>query len=166
MPLSAADRRRMIDRYAEGPDRLRTAIDSVPEEARKWRPGEGKWSAHEIVCHCGDAETVAATRLRFLLAEKDPVIQAYDQAAWAKDLRYHEFPLEPSLESVRATRAHTTNLLRTLSTDDWTKTGRHSESGLWDVDRWLTIYSEHVHRHADQIDRALAAWRESGSPAP
>jgi hypothetical protein len=159
MPLSDAERLRLIDRYAEAPERLRAAIESVPNEARKWRPAEGKWSAHEIVCHCGDAETVAAQRLRFLLCETDPVIQAYDQDRWSRDLRYHDFPLEPSLECVRAVHAHTARLLRTLSSEDWGKTGRHSESGLWDVDRWLSIYGEHVHKHAAQIERNLAAWR-------
>jgi hypothetical protein len=164
MPHSDAERRRLIDRYAEGPARLRAAIESVPAEARRWRPAEGKWTAHEIVCHCADAEINAAMRVRYLLCERDPLIQAYDQDAWAKELRYHDFPLEPSLEAVRATRTHTANLLRTLSPEDWKKTGRHSESGVWDVDKWLTIYSEHVHRHSEQIDRALAAWRERGSP--
>ena len=159
MPLTETERHTLILKYAEGPERLRAAIESVPEEARKWRPAEGKWSAHEIVCHCADAETNASMRVRYLLGEKDPVIQAYDQDAWAKALRYHDFPLEPSLEVVRATRAHTANLLRALPSDAWAKTGRHSESGKWDVDKWLTIYAEHVHGHAGQIDRALAAWR-------
>jgi len=158
MPLTDTERRKLIDTYGEGPERLRSAIESVPEEARKWRPGEGKWSAHQIVCHCADAETNASMRVRYLLGEKDPVIQAYDQDAWAKALRYDDFPLEPSLEVVRATRTHTANLLRTLMPDDWAKTGRHSESGSWNVDKWLTIYAEHVHNHAKQIERNVAAW--------
>jgi len=159
MPLTDSDRQRLIDRYAEGPARLRAAIEAVPEEARQWRPGEGKWSAHEVVCHCADAEVTAAVRLRFLLCETDPVVQGYDEANWARELRYHDFPLEPSLEAVRAVRAHTGALLRTLRPDDWARKGRHSTSGEWDVDRWLSIYSEHVHKHAGQIERNLAAWQ-------
>jgi hypothetical protein len=159
MPHSESERHRLIDRYAEGPERLRGAIESVPAEARKWRPAEGKWSAHEIVCHCADAEVNAAQRVRYLLCEPNPVIQAYDQDVWTKNLRYHDFPLEPSLDAVRAVRAHTAALLRTLRSDDWFRKGRHSESGEWDVDKWLTIYSEHVHGHSGQIERNLAAWR-------
>ena len=34
MPLAEEERRRLIDRYAEAPERLRAAIDSVPKEAR------------------------------------------------------------------------------------------------------------------------------------
>lgn len=159
MPLAEEERRRLIDQYAEGPERLAAAIGSVPEEARKWRPAEGKWSAHEVVCHCADAEVNAAMRLRYLLCETDPVIQAYDEAKWARDLRYHDFPLEPSLEAVRAVRRHTADLLRRLPADAWSRSGRHSGMGIWDVDRWLSIYAEHVHKHAGQIERNLAAWR-------
>jgi hypothetical protein len=160
MPMTDAERRRLIDQYAEGPVRLHGAIHAVPDAGRKWRPGEGKWSAHEVVCHCADAEVNAAVRLRTLLCEAEPVILAYDESKWARDLRYHDFPLEPSLETVRAVRAHTAALLRTLRSDEWLRKGRHSSSGEWDVDKWLTIYAEHVHKHAGQIERNLAAWRE------
>jgi hypothetical protein len=161
MPMTESERRELIDRYAEGPGRLRAAIESVPEEARKWRPGAGKWSAHEIVCHCADSETVAAFRIRFLLCEPDPVIPAYDQEKWARDLGYHDAPLEPSLETVRAVRAHTAEMLRRIPEDAWSRRGRHSESGPYGAEDWLRIYSEHVHKHSAQIDRNLAAWRSS-----
>ena len=36
------------------------ALATVPGKALQWRPKPGEWSAHEVVCHCADAETVAA----------------------------------------------------------------------------------------------------------
>jgi hypothetical protein len=30
------------------------------------------------------------------------------------------------------------------------------------VEEWLTLYAEHMHTHARQIDRTLAAWKGSG----
>jgi len=159
MPLTESERRQLIDRYAEGPERLRSAIEAVPEEARKWRPAPGKWSAHEIVCHCADSETVAAMRIRFVLCEADPLLHAYDQAAWAQALDYHAAPLSPSLETVRAIHAHTAEMLRRPPEEAWAKRGRHSESGPYGAEDWLKIYAEHVHKHSAQIDRNLAAWR-------
>lgn len=159
MPLSDTERRRLIDRYAEGPERLRSAIEAVPDDARKWRPGEGKWSAHEIVCHCADAETVAASRIRFLLCETDPLIQAYDQDRWARELGYHDATLEPALEAVTAVRTHTAGMLRRMPEEAWSRKGRHTDSGPYGAQDWLRIYAEHVHKHAAQIDRNLSAWR-------
>ena len=79
MTLSPAEREDRIERYARGPARLKAALGRVPEEARKWRPGPGKWSVHEVVCHCADAELNAAARVRYLVAEKDALIVGYDQ---------------------------------------------------------------------------------------
>ena len=159
MPLTETERLALILKYTEGPERLRSAIESVPEEARKWRPGEGKWSAHEVVCHCADAEMVAAMRIRYVVCEADPLIHAYDQAKWAQELDYHAAPLDPALETVRAVRAHTAEMLRRLPDGAWAKRGRHSESGPYGAEDWLRIYAAHVHNHAGQIERNLTAWK-------
>lgn len=74
MPQTTAEREDLIRRYEAGPSRLRQAFAQVPSEARKWRPSAGRWSAHEIVCHCADAETNGAARIRFLVAEPEPTI--------------------------------------------------------------------------------------------
>ncbi len=56
MALEIAERDKLIQQYAEGPAKLKAAVEKVPEEARKWRPAPGKWSVHEIICHCADSE--------------------------------------------------------------------------------------------------------------
>jgi DinB superfamily len=157
--LSAAQRTDLIDRYERGPALLRAALEQIPAEARQWRPGPDKWSAHEVIVHCADAETTAAMRIRFLLAEEQPVIQGYDQAGWARRLDYHALPLEPALATVAAVRANTTALLRRLTDADWARAGTHSESGRYDAEKWLTIYAQHLEKHTGQMERNLAAWR-------
>lgn len=161
MALSPSERQTLIEVYARGPERLRAALAEVPEEARKWRPGPGKWSAHEVVVHCADAETNAALRLRYLLAEKEPLIVGYDQDAWARRLDYNGQPLEPSLAATEAARARTVPLLRGMSEADWAREGRHTESGRYTADDWLRIYAQHLEGHAGQIERNLAAWKTS-----
>jgi len=159
MALTAAERSKLIDQYAQGPKRLRAALATVPTEAMKWRPKAGEWSAHEVVCHCADSETNAAGRIRYLLVEKDPLIIGYDQEAWAKALDYHEHPLEVALATVDAVRGHTTALLRRVSPDDWQRVGRHTESGRYGAEDWLTIYADHLEIHSRQIEANVAAWR-------
>jgi len=145
MSMTAGERHQRIDQYERGPSRLRDALNLVPDEAVRWRPAEGKWSAHEVVCHCADSETNGVVRLRFLLAEKDPVIMGYDQ---------------------EAVRANATALLRTLGEEAWSRAGRHTDSGPYSMDTWLRIYSDHLEGHARQIERNLEAWRTGGAPAP
>ncbi len=165
MTLSATERVKRIDQYAQGPERLRQALARVPDAMVKWRPAPGKWSVHEVVCHCADSEVNAYARLRYLLAEREPVIVGYDQDEWARQFDYHALPLEPSLAVVEAVRAATASLLKRLADDAWTKRGRHTESGEYSVDGWLKIYADHLEGHARQIDRNVEAWNTTGGVA-
>ena len=159
MPLTSAERRDFISRYEKGPARLRAALAKVPPEAMKWRPAEGKWSVHEVVCHCGDSEANGALRIRYLLAEEDPLIVGYDQARWAEVFDYHDAPIEPALATIEAVRANTAALLKRLPEKSWSASGRHTESGSYTAEDWLGIYSEHLEKHSGQIERNLAAWQ-------
>jgi hypothetical protein len=161
MPLTPSEREEAIARYARGPEQIRAALARVPEKARQWRPGPDRWSAHEVVVHCADSEANSALRLRYLLAEKAPVIVGYDQEAWARVFDYHSEPLEPALAAVEAARGRTVPLLRRLTDADWAKEGRHTESGRYTVEEWLSIYAAHLEGHAAQIERNLAAWKAS-----
>jgi hypothetical protein len=162
--MSPGQREERIHQYERGPERLRAVLALVPDVAVKWRPAAGRWSAHEIVCHCADSEVNAASRLRYLLAEKDPVIVGYDQDEWARSFDYHAHPLEPALLTVDAVRAHTTALLRRVPEALWTKEGRHTESGRYTPEDWLRIYGDHLDKHSRQIERNLEAWAEAGRP--
>src|SRR5262245_47999794 len=159
MSLTAAARDQLIAQYAAGPARLREALAKVPDEARKWRPGPGEWSAHEIVCHCADSETNGAARIRFLLVEEHPVLVGYDQDRWAIALDYHVPPLDVALATVDAVRAHTAALIRRVPEEAWRREGRHTESGRYLAETWLTIYAEHLEIHARQIEANLDVWR-------
>jgi len=159
MARSRAERDVLIAQYAAGPARLKAALASVPAEAMTWRPAPGEWSAHEIVCHCADSETNSYARIRVLLTEKNPVIQGYDQDRWAKTLDYHRHPLEPAIATVDGVRANTAALIRRLPDDAWAREGRHTESGRYTAEDWLTIYAEHLEGHARQIEKNVALWR-------
>jgi hypothetical protein len=163
MGLSRDQRDALIEQYAQGPGRIRGALAKVPREALQWRPGPGKWSAHEVVVHCADSETNGALRIRYLVAEKEPLIVGYDQNAWARLFDYHAQPLEQSLAATAAARDRTVPLLRRMSEADWAKLGRHTESGPYTAEDWLRIYAAHLEGHARQIERNLEAWKASSS---
>jgi len=159
MAMSRQERESLVEQYARGPDRLAAALSAVPQEALQWRPAPGKWSVHEVVVHCADSETNAALRIRYLLAEKEPLIVGYDQDAWARAFDYHAQPLEESLAVTVAARGRTAPMLRKMTDADWTKEGRHTESGHYTAEDWLRIYAAHLDGHARQIERNLEAWK-------
>jgi hypothetical protein len=163
--MSPAQRERRILQYAGGPTRLREALSRVPDAAVKWRPGPGRWSAHEVACHCADSELNAAARLRYLLSEKEPVVLGYDQDEWARVFDYHSHPIELALQTVDAVRANTVPLLRHMDDAMWAREGRHTQSGRYTVLDWLRIYADHLEKHSRQIERNLEAWLDAGTPA-
>jgi DinB superfamily len=156
--VNTAERAALIQRYADGPKRLRAALATVPPAALQWQPRPGEWSAHEIVCHCADSESHASLRIRTLIAQPEPVLMGYDQERWAQVLDYHAHPVDAALAVVDAVRASTAALLGRLGEAAWSRAGRHTESGAYTAEDWLRIYAAHVHDHAGQIDGNVAQW--------
>ena|SRR6187455_1707638 len=156
--LNPEERETLILEYERGTTLLRTAWESIPEDAEKWRPAPDKWSSHEVVVHCADSETYAATRIRLLIGEAEPLIIGYNQDAWAKTFNYHAQSTDRALRTLDAIRAGTLPILRTLTEADWAKEGRHTESGPYNACDWLKSYGPHLTNHAKQIERNLAAF--------
>jgi hypothetical protein len=48
-----------------------------------------------------------------------------------------------------------------MSDEEWRAAGWHTEIGLYTAERWLEIYAEHAHGHAEQIRRLRAALSKS-----
>ena len=155
--MDAAQRSKLIQRYREGFEQVKRALDGFPPAQLTARPFPGKWSAAEIVHHLADSETQSAIRLRKLLVEAHPVIQAYDQDEWARGLHYQSRPIEPSLQAFRYARETTAQLFEHMTEADWRKLGWHSEAGSYHTERWLEIYAAHAHGHAEQIERLKGA---------
>jgi hypothetical protein len=147
------ERTTLLDRYATGADDVADAMAGATQEDLDRRPAPDEWTPREIVHHLADSEAMAYIRLRRLVAEDDPFIQGYDEPEWARRLHYDR-PVEPSLTVLKGVRAASLDLLRALTPEEWERTGTHSESGTYTVDKWLGIYAEHSHEHADQIRRA------------
>ncbi|MBI2777374.1 MAG: DinB family protein [Chloroflexi bacterium] len=149
-----------IDARAAQLERFRTAVEDLDDalagatDEDLDRPqASGEWTARQIVHHLADSESMAYIRLRRLIAEDQPVIHGYDEPEWARRLHY-ERPIASSWAVVVAVRAASLELLESLTEEEWARTGTHSESGAYSVERWLANYAEHTHDHADQIRRA------------
>jgi hypothetical protein len=151
--MTSQDKQELIVRYKDGYNRVAESLNGFPPDSLTAHPIPGKWSAAEIVHHLADSETTSALRLRRLLVEDHPLIQGYDQEAFAARLNYNNRDIAPALEAFRSARATTAQLFDLMSEDDWQREGTHSESGAYTAEDWLQIYAAHAHNHADQIRR-------------
>ena len=150
--MTPAERQVLIDRYAQGHQIVLDALAGATDAELDARPPEG-WTAREVVHHLADSEMTAAIRARLLLAVDRPQILGYDQDQFARRLHYDR-PIEASLEAFKAARRSTAELLDCLSDADWAREGTHTEHGRYTLERWLEIYAQHAHVHAQQIQIA------------
>jgi hypothetical protein len=151
-------RRQLVEKYKDGYRAVSDALRGISESELDARLAPGKWSAREIVHHLADSEMTSALRLRRLIAEDRPAIQGYDQDEFSRRL-YYDRPIQASLDAFRAARQTTAEILERMTDAEWAREGTHSESGRYTVERWLEIYADHAHNHADQICRARGAAR-------
>jgi DinB family protein len=162
-PLDQDRRAELIAQYRAGHAAVAAAVEGLTDAELDARPaGDGEWTPREVVHHLADSEMTSAIRLRKLIAEEQPVISGYDEAEWARRLHYDDRPIGPSLDALAAARATTADLLERLTPDEWRRTGSHTESGAYGVERWLEIYAAHAHEHAAQIRRGLEEAAASG----
>ena len=161
--MNSAERQDLIAKYQSGYDEVKKALANFPEGAMTAHPIEGKWSAAEIVHHLADSETTSGWRLRRLIVEDHPLIQGYDQDAYATKLNYNRRDVAPSLEAFRHARLTSAQLFEFMTDKDWHREGTHSESGSYTAEDWLKIYAAHAHNHAAQIQRLKEALGESAA---
>lgn len=154
--MNDAKRKELIDKYRDGYRAVAEALVGIDDVQLDAHPAPGKWSPREIVHHLADSEMTSAIRLRRLLAEERPEIHGYDQEEFARKL-YYDRPHQMSLEAFRYARESTAEILERMTPAEWAREGTHSEHGRYTVERWLEIYADHAHNHAQQIRVARGA---------
>jgi hypothetical protein len=159
--MNEARRKELIGKYKDGYRAVAEALAGIGDEQLDTHPAPGKWSPREIVHHLADSEMTSAVRLRLLLAEERPTIHGYDQEEFARKLHYDR-PYQMSLEAFRYARECTAEILDQMTPAEWAREGTHSEHGRYTVERWLEIYADHAHNHAQQIRTARAAAASKG----
>lgn len=152
------DRAGLIERYAAGAELIREASEIVPFAEWDSEAEPGEWTARQILIHLADSEIVGAGRFRQLLAEEQPALYMYQQAAWAERLGYRDnADVAEALELGAALRRSTADLLRRAATaESWSRTAQHATRGEMDLARLLTLYIGHVEGHVEQLRRLAA----------
>src|SRR5438067_13154215 len=102
----------LLERFRRGPEVLAMVLTGVFGEEEDFTIAPGKWSVRQIVAHLADAELVGAHRMRLVIAEENPVLTAFDQDAWTRNLDYGRRKPKTSLETFRRLRAENYELLK------------------------------------------------------
>ena len=154
--MDKSARTKLIAKYKSGHKAVANAVKKVPKDKLDAKAGPHDWSARDVIHHLADAEISDSMRLRKLIAETHPVIQAFDEGEYARRL-YYDRPIETSLELMRVARESTLQLLERLTDAQWEHVGFHTASGRYSVEDWLNTVADHAYDHAEQITNAAKA---------
>lgn len=138
------------------PQRLEAELKGVTEGEALLALADGEWNTKQIVGHLRDAAEVYHMRLYKMSTQTDPVLEPYDQAAFARDHDYEHRDLRSMLAELRARRAETVELLTTLVNWNWARTGQHLEAGRMSIRQMVQHMVEHEAEHLADV-RALRA---------
>jgi hypothetical protein len=150
----------ILERFRRGGELLAMATTGAAGSELDFKPGPGKWSVRQIVCHLADSEAVGVMRIRQMAAEENPTLQGFDGNLWADRLDYQRRKISQALETFRKLRTENHELLKTLPEDAFARTGNHTESGRLTLLDLVKGNAEHVEEHVQQIQRTRAAYRE------
>lgn len=150
----------LLERFRRGAELLASATMGAAGPELDFKPGEGKWSVRQIVCHLADSEAVGVMRLRQVAAEDDPTLHAFNGEAWAEQLDYGKRKLSQALDTFRRLRADNYELLKELPEASFARTANHTEAGVITLFNLVKGNTEHVEEHVQQIKRTRAAYRE------
>jgi hypothetical protein len=120
--------------------------------SRAYAPG--KWTAGHILAHLADAEIGVGFRLRQALAEKEHVIQPFDQDLWAR--RYPALDGEAAARAMCALRAWNLALMRTITPQELARPVMHPERGMESVDIIVKMLAGHDLNHLAQLEQIAA----------
>jgi len=149
----------LLERFRRGPELVAVAITGAAGAELDYTPTSDKWSVRQILCHLADSEIVGADRFRRVIAEDNPVIRAYDEKAWARNLDYSRRKISRALETFRRTRTENYELLKELPAEAFARTGTHSERGTLTLLDLLRTYAEHAENHGQHLKGVRDAYR-------
>jgi hypothetical protein len=138
------------------PGDVRDALLNITEAEASYRAVPDQWCIREIVGHLADAAEVYHKRLYMMSTQTDPILEPYDQEAFAAAHNYMKRPLVEMLDGLASYRAKTVFLLTTLVNWNWARTGRHLERGRVSIRQLVEHMVEHEGEHLADV-RALRA---------
>lgn len=142
-----SDAQSVVERYAAGGNLLAYAVAGLGAEHATARPGPGQWSIAELVAHLLDADLVLADRMKRVVAEEEPVLQAFDENAWIRRLGSNEMPIDEAVALFSANRRWMTRVLKNCTEADFARTGMHTEAGPRSLAALLAGAVGHLDHH-------------------
>ncbi|MCB0552425.1 MAG: putative metal-dependent hydrolase [Phaeodactylibacter sp.] len=151
-PYNEAQRIVYIDTIRQLPQHLRTEADGLTATQLQQAYRPGGWTARQVIHHMADSHMNAYIRFKLILTEDNPTIKPYNEKAWAELNDTKDTPLEASLRILEGLHERWVNLLESIPSEAWARTGFHPEQQRTiSLMEFLALYEWHCRHHLAHI---------------
>ena len=123
------------------------ALSGMPVESLNASVVPGKWSAHEQLAHLARYHQIFLQRIDRILVEQAlafPRYRAEDDPEWPA---WRDLPTQQLLVRITSMRAKLMARLRSLSEEEFERTGVHPKFGEMSLSLWLEFFLVHEAHH-------------------
>jgi len=140
-----------IQRIADTPAEAKKAVQGLSDKQLDTPYREGGWTVRQVVHHLPDSHINSYVRFRLALTENEPTIKPYEERKWAELFDARTAPVALSLHLLESLHERWVMLLRSLKPADFSRTFRHPENGVRNLDWLLQLYAWHGRHHVAHI---------------
>ena len=134
------------------PDVLGRMLQTVTNPAvYDFRPDPERFTLREVVAHLADWDKVFLGRMTQTRDAENPTLQGIDEGQVAMDNDYDHLDPAESLARHKENRAALVAFLRTLTPEQWKRTGSHTELGLITLTAQAILVGAHDGYHRQQV---------------
>lgn len=133
--------------------RLEALTLSLQKKGLQDKPSPDKWTAAEILAHISEAEIVYGYRIRKALNASGAAIESTDQNVWVKNSCYLQADPHLPLSLFQMVRKANVLWLKSLTPEQWTHFGIHSERGKESISQMAKMMAGHDINHLQQMER-------------
>ena len=149
--ITPENRQQLIETIEELPEKIKSATNDLSDEQLDTPYRPSGWTVRQTVHHVADSHLNSFIRFKLALTEDVPLIRPYFEDRWA-ELADSRMPIDVSIKIIEGIHARWTNLLRSMSDEDFNKQLNHPDSGVWTLEKMLALYGWHSRHHTAHIN--------------
>ncbi len=153
------ERAAFIERLVAQPAAMAAAVSGLSADQLNSPYRVGGWTIRQLVHHVADSHVHMYIRVKLALSADEPLINAYDQDAWAQMADVTAVSPLVSLSIMATIHERVVATFRSLSQTDFERGLMHPENGRMTVEQVLATYAWHGDHHIAHIRAAKAALR-------
>ena len=145
------DRTEITAYLRQVPDLIEEALHGLSDDELRRRPSPDEWSALQVCCHLRDYAEIEGQRVRRLVEEDEPALEAWDEQELAAERNYQGDDPRRVRTALRAFWGGLAYQLEGLTDEQWQRAGTHPERGAITVRSRADRQVAHAHAHLEQL---------------